>query len=118
MRKKIVNRETGEMNYKRSGKKMPIEESIKSGLIILAASPHILTDLFACAFSSTSRQQAMSRQVVSDYGFEDEQREVVLPKLVEGEDLSTTRLLRETVQIIKSKEIYVNKASTCNEELK
>ena len=114
IKKGIVDRKTGELVSKKSNKKIPIKEMLKSGVLALVAAPAVFVDTLASSISSSSHEHAISRSVVSDDGS-------VRPKsssphkIVESEGVGTTKVLRETVQIIKSREIFVKDPQTGKE---
>ena len=115
MKTGTIDKKTGDLLSKK-GEKKSVTEMAKQGLMVLAASPLALTRALEAYMDSNSRETAISKRVVSDSDTErisDPQSRI---KAVKDEpEVNTTRVIRETVQVIKSKELLLKDPKTGKE---
>jgi hypothetical protein len=116
IKKGIINKQTGELISKKTKKTVPLNELAKDGLLFLAASPSALTNTLSSYLKSSSREEAISKSIVSD--LDNEQQVLSLRSsspAKESQDMSTTNIVRETVQVIKSRELFIKDPKTGEE---
>jgi hypothetical protein len=116
IKKGIINKETGELISKKTKKTVPLKELAKEGLLFLATSPSALTNTLSSYLKSSSHEEAISKSIVSD--LDNEQQVSSLRSsspTKESPDMSTTNIVRETVQVIKSRELFIKDPKTGKE---
>lgn len=111
----IIDKKTGDL-VTAKGERKSMTEMAKQGLMVLAASPLALTRALEAYMDSSSRETAISKRVVSDSDTDRKaDTESPIRTVKDESDLNTTRVIRETVQMIKSKELLLKDPKTGKE---